>query len=204
VLLLGASAGLLFGQRQSDASAAPAPDSVDVGFCQDMSVHHRQAATMASLARRRTSDARLHTLAFDIETSQIEQVGRMQGWLSLWGRDRLPQGKHMAWMTAEHAAQHGHPGVAGTAAAVDRMPGMATAGELDRLSKASGAEFDTMFLQLMVRHHQGGKAMLEFAAVHAETDVVRNLARQTAIAQGMEIDYMTQLLAERGAAPLPN
>jgi uncharacterized protein (DUF305 family) len=110
----------------------------------------------------------------------------------------------MAWMTAAHAAQHGHPGVVGTAAAVDRMPGMATPGELDRLSKASGAEFDTMFLQLMVRHHQGGKAMLEFAAVHAETDVVRNLARQMAIAQGMEIDYMTQLLAERGAAPLPN
>lgn len=210
VLLLGAAAGLLFGQEQTDANAAPAPDSVDVGFCQDMSVHHRQAATMASLARKRTSDARLHTLAFDIETSQIEQVGRMQGWLSLWGRDRLPAGPHMAWMPAEssHGTGHGGPpsasGPAGGSGGVARMPGMATPQELDRLSKASGAEFDVLFLQLMLRHHQGGTAMLRYAAEHAEVGVVRNLATQMLTAQSKEIEYMTTQLATRGAAPLPN
>jgi len=208
VLLLGAAAGLLFGQRQVDANAAPAPDSVDAGFCQDKSVHHRQAATMAALARQRTSDARLHTLAFDIETSQIEQIGRMQGWLSLWGRDRLPTGPHMAWMTAEnsdgHGAGHGGSTQASGSGGAERMPGMATPQELERLSKASGAEFDVLFLQLMLRHHQGGTTMLRYAADHAEVGVVRNLAAQMLNAQSKEIDYITAQLAARGAAPLPN
>lgn len=202
LLLLGASAGLLLGLRQSEASAVPAPDSVDVGFSQDMSVHHRQAATMASLARLYAEDPRLHTLAFDIETTQIEQIGRMQGWLSLWGRDRVPPGKHMTWMNAEHAHGGGTAPTA-TQGGVAQMPGMATPEELDRLAKARGAEFDTLFLQLMLRHHQGGGDMLQFAADHGEVAVVRNLAKQTKIAQGKEIGYMTQLLAERGAQPLP-
>lgn len=208
LLLLGAAAGLLTGMRRLEATATPAADSVDVGFCQDMSVHHRQAATMAALARLRTDEQRLHTLAFDIESSQLEQVGRMQGWLSLWGRDRLPVGPHMTWMSAEDAAPHGtgHAGstVPGASGGVDRMPGMATQEELGRLSKAGGAEFNVLFLQLMLRHHQGGTAMLRYAADHAETGVVRNLAKQMLIAQGKEIEYMSQLLAERGAQPLPN
>jgi uncharacterized protein (DUF305 family) len=203
MLLLGAAAGLLIGMRQSEPAAAPAPDSVDVGFCQDMTVHHRQAATMAALARQRAEDPIVRTIAFNIETTQIEQVGRMQGWLSLWGRDRSSSsGKYMAWMSSAvgHGAQHGADG----STAVDRMPGMATPEELDRLAKASGAEFDVLFLQLMVRHHQGGTAMLQYAADHAEVDVVSNLAKQTLIAQGKETDQMTQLLADRGAHPLPN
>jgi uncharacterized protein (DUF305 family) len=202
LLLLGASAGLLLGLRGASDSAAPAPDSVDVGFCQDMTVHHRQAATMAALARERASEQRLRTLAFDIETTQIEQIGRMQGWLSLWGRDRLPTGKHMTWMTGEHG--HADGGHDGSGAPAGRMPGMATPDELDRLAKASGAQFDVLFLQLMLRHHQGGTAMMRYAAEHAEVGVVRNLASQMFVAQGKEIDYLTQLLAERGAQPLPN
>jgi uncharacterized protein (DUF305 family) len=205
LLLLGAAAGLLIGMRQSEANALPGPDSVDVGFCQDMSVHHRQAATMAALARQRATEPKLRTLAFDIESTQLEQIGRMQGWLSLWGRDRLPPGKHMTWMSAEHAAQHGSGHTSPAApTAVERMPGMATPEELGELSKTSGPEFDVRFLQLMLRHHQGGTAMLRFAADHAEVGVVRNLAKQMLIAQGKEVEYMLQLLAQRNAQPLPN
>jgi len=201
MLLLGTAAGLLIGMRQSESAAPPAPDSVDVGFCQDMSVHHRQAATMAALARQRAENPLVRTIAFDIETTQIEQIGRMQGWLSLWGRDRSPSGKYMTWMgVAGHSGQHAAHGPAG----VDQMPGMATPEELDRLAKASGAEFDVLFLQLMVRHHQGGTAMLQYTADHAEVGVVRNLAKQTLIAQGKETEQMTKLLADRGAQPLPN
>ena len=125
----------------------------------------------------------------------------MQGWLSLWGRDRSPPGKYMTWMSATgHGAQHGANGSTGVA----RMPGMATPEELDRLAKVSGTEFDVLFLQLMVRHHQGGTAMLQYTADHAEVGVVRNLAKQTLIAQGKETEQMTKLLAERGAQPLPS
>jgi uncharacterized protein (DUF305 family) len=207
VLLLGAAAGLLIGMRESSQNAAPAPDSVDVGFCQDMTVHHRQAATMAALARAQGSEPRIRGLAFDIETTQLEQIGRMQGWLSLWGRDRLPIGGHMAWMTgAGDGHDHAVPGLSPSAGSgpVDRMPGMATPQELDQLAKATGRQFDVLFLQLMLRHHQGGAGMLEYAAEHAEVGVVRNLARQMSISQDKETDYLAQLLAERGARPLPN
>lgn len=205
LLLLGAAAGLLIGMRQPGTVTAPAPDSVDVGFCQDMSVHHRQAVTMAALARQRAENPMLRALAYDIESTQTEQIGRMQGWLSLWGRDRSPPGgKYMTWMNAAHDSHQHDSGPANSPTGVDRMPGMATTEELDRLAKASGAEFDLLFLQLMLRHHQGGTAMLQYAADHAEVDVVRNLAKQTLIAQGKEADYMTKLLADRGAQPLPN
>ena len=199
LLLLGAAVGLLIGLPGSPGAAAPAADSVDVGFCQDMSVHHRQAATMAALAREHSTDQRIRGLAFDIETSQLGQVGRMQGWLTLWGRDPLPAGSHMGWMRDTGMAGHGEAATGGLA----QMPGMATQEELDRLGRARGAEFDVLFLQLMVRHHQGGASMMSYAAEHAEVGVVRTLAGQMLGSQRKEIGYMTELLTERGAQPLP-
>ena len=63
----------------------PAADSVDVGFAQDMTVHHQQAVQMASWERDHTTDPELKQLAADIEATQTSQIGRMQGWLELWG-----------------------------------------------------------------------------------------------------------------------
>jgi uncharacterized protein (DUF305 family) len=83
------------------------------------------------------------------------------------------------------------------------MPGMASPAELKRLRTASGAPFDVLFLQLMLRHHQGGLPMARYAAEHAKTPQVRNLAQQIAASQGSEAEYLTQLLAQRGAQPLP-
>lgn len=187
VLLLGASAGLLLAQP---GSADPAPGQVDVGFAQDMSVHHRQAALMAALVPERSNDPAIRTLAFDIQSTQLEQIGRMQGWLSLWDAPALPPGKHMAWMSE--------------GGGVETMPGMATSRELDALRRASGPEFDVLFLQLMLRHHQGGVPMARHAQQHATVPQVRNLAGQMLTAQTEESDFMTQLLAERGAQPLPH
>jgi uncharacterized protein (DUF305 family) len=199
LLLVGAAAGLLIAQtRASDPATTPAADSVAVGFCQDMSVHHRQAVLMAGLARDRTTDLAVKHIAFDIETNQLEQIGRMQGWLNLWGRDPIPVGGHMAWMSGP---SHGdeHPG----SGAVLQMPGMASQDELNQLQKATGKDFDILFLQLMLHHHQGGAGMLRYAADHAEVGVVRNLAAQMATAQSMESDLLTSMITERGASPLP-
>lgn len=192
VLLLGASGGLLLAQTDS---ADPAPSPVDVGFAQDMSVHHRQAALMASLVPERSTDPAVRTLAFDIQATQLEQIGRMQGWLSLWGAPALPPGKHMTWMS-EHGDGHGH-------GATTMMPGMASQQELDALRRASGVEFDVLFLQLMLRHHQGGVPMARYAQDHAAVPQVSNLAGQMLASQTMESAFMKQLLAERGAQPLP-
>jgi uncharacterized protein (DUF305 family) len=199
LLLLGAAAGLLVGLPGSAGTSAPTADSVDVGFAQDMSVHHQQAVQMAGWQRDHTTDPALKQLAFDIETTQLQQIGQMQGWLGLWGAAvEPPGGRHMAWM-AGGAHTHGSATSGGVAA----MPGMASSDELRALRAAGDQQRDVLFLQLMLRHHQGGVEMLEYGADHASTPEVRNLAAQMLTAQTGESEYLAQLLAARGGTPLP-
>jgi uncharacterized protein (DUF305 family) len=200
LLLFGAAAGLLVGLPGSSATSVPGADSVDVGFAQDMSQHHQQAVQMASWERDHTTDPALKQLAFDIETTQLQQVGQMQGWLALWGAAAdAPGGRHMAWMSS---TDHMH-GTAAAGSGVDTMPGMATSDQLRALRAASGTELDVLFLQLMLRHHQGGIVMLQEGADHASVPEVRNLAAQMLSSQTSESDYIGQLLAARGGTPLP-
>jgi uncharacterized protein (DUF305 family) len=153
---------------------APTADSVDAGFARDMSTHHLQAVEMANLVAERSSDREVRQLAFDIAELQQNQSGRMQGWLSLWGV--LPSGGTvMSWMEGTEHAGHSMAGMAG-----GLMPGMATEEELAGLRALSGTEFDVRFLQLMIRHHQGGYDMAAYAAAHADVPAVRSLARSIA------------------------
>ncbi|MCW2616883.1 MAG: uncharacterized protein JWR28_32, partial [Modestobacter sp.] len=136
-------------------------------------------------------------LAFDIASTQTNQVGRMQGWLTLWGLP-LTSSDTMGWM--DDAAMAGHD-MAHLDGAV--MPGMATEAELAQLRSLSGTPFDVMFLQLMIRHHQGGLEMAQYGRQHAAVAVVRGLARSIAETQTAETTTMEQMLRARGGTPLP-
>jgi len=197
-VLVGAAGGLFLGQQSSKGDE---PGPVDIGFAQDMSTHHQQAVQMATLARERSTDSAVRQLAFDIETSQLEQIGRMKGWLVLWSAPEQAPGQVMAWMPAQ-----AHPGMAMTmpgAQSGSLMPGMATSAELGRLRSLSGAEFDVFFLQLMGWHHQGGSAMASFAAQNATTPAVKTLAENIVNSQAAEVRTIGSMLSERGAQPLP-
>lgn len=197
LLLVGVIIGVMInlpGQR-----TVPAADSIDVGFSQDMTVHHNQAITMASWERDHTTDTQLRVLATDIEATQSGQVGRLQGWLDMWGAAPLPNGGFMGWMTADA----GHAGMTTTTGPVPVMPGMASDADLKAMRTTTGKQLDVLFLQLMLRHHEGGAAMLSYAAERAGSDQVRTLAGQMLRAQTAESDYMRQLLAARGGTPLP-
>lgn len=173
------------------SKAVPDGASVDAGFAGDMSTHHQQAVTMAGYTRDTTTSAQIKTLAFDIETSQVFQVGQMQGWLDAWGLPR--ENPHpMAWMGG-----HGHLTPDGL------MPGMATPEEMARLESANGRALDVLFLQLMIRHHQGGLPMTQYAAAHATQAYVRTLAQAMYTAQSGEIVQMERLLRSMGGTPLP-
>ncbi|ODU03138.1 MAG: DUF305 domain-containing protein [Pseudonocardia sp. SCN 72-86] len=201
LLLLGGAGGLLLGLHNATGDlVAPASDSVDVGFAQDMSTHHQQAVEMATWERDHTTSPELRQLSYDIESTQEAQIGRMQGWLALWGAPAQHSGGYMQWMVGAPAHTHG-PTVANNGLAA--MPGMATADELRRLRASTGTDMDVLFLQLMLRHHQGGAGMLEYGARYAQIPEVRNLAAQMLSSQTSEAQYMTQLLTERGAQPLP-
>jgi uncharacterized protein (DUF305 family) len=199
VALLAAGGGLAvaLGIGRTDS---PAADSVDAGFARDMSRHHLQAVEMANLATTRSTDPDVLRLAFDIASTQTNQVGRMQGWLTLWGLP-LTSGDTMAWMDDDAMAGHHVSAAAAADGAV--MPGMATEDELAQLRSLSGTPFDVMFLQLMIRHHQGGLEMAQYGRQHAAVAVVRGLARSIAETQTAETTTMEQMLRARGGTPLP-
>ncbi|WP_405489740.1 DUF305 domain-containing protein [Nocardia sp. NBC_00511] len=199
VLLVGFMAGLLVSNAMHHGPQAPG--AVDVGFSQDMSVHHTQAVQMSSLELAGAADPAVKRLAYDILTTQANQAGRMQGWLQQWDKPQLSPDGYMGWMT--DMSSHHHSGTAEHSGAVATMPGMASDQEMAALGQATGAALDTMFLQLMLRHHQGGMPMIEYAAQQADTDVVRTLAATMATTQKSEADLMTQMLAERKVSPLP-
>jgi len=98
----------------------------------------------------------------------------------------------MSWMP-------GHAMAGGTAA----MPGMASSTELGALSSKSGAAFDVLFLQLMIRHHEGGIEMAQYAQAHAKLAAVRKAAQAMAFAQIEDLGQLRPLLAADGGTPLP-
>lgn len=187
LVLVGVIGGIAV-SRSTATTYGPADGAVDVGFLQDMDVHHGQGVEMAVWARTNTADPEIRQIAYDIESTQTSQTGRMEGWLTLWGQPLTPpSGQYMGWM--------GMPTPA--------MPGMASPQDLARLRAATGRDLDVVFLQLMLRHHQGGLPMMQAAATNASVPAVRALAQSMVTSQSSEVTVMTQMLAARGAAPLP-
>jgi uncharacterized protein (DUF305 family) len=164
-----------------------------------MSRHHLQGVEMANLAPGRSQDPVILSLAFDISATQTNQVGRMQGWLSLWGLPNTSGRPPMEWMGGHDHSMDGMDMSSPDAL----MPGMATEQELDQLRSLSGTAFDVQFLRLMIRHHQGGLKMAQYAEQNGQVAAVRTLARSIAEAQTAEVHTMAQLLTERGGSPLP-
>jgi uncharacterized protein (DUF305 family) len=189
LVLLGGGLAVVLGFGD-DRSATPGP--VDVGFSRDMATHHLQGVEMANLVADHSQDPAVRGLAFDIVSTQTNQVGRMQGWLALWGYSPTG-GDQMSWMDGD-MHMHMSGGL---------MPGMATEDELAHLRSLSGTAFDVEFLRLMIRHHEGGLEMARYAQAHGETAVVRSLAKSIADSQTAETQLMTGMLADRGGTPLP-
>ncbi|WP_370183230.1 DUF305 domain-containing protein [Rhodococcus wratislaviensis] len=204
-IALGFALGFLARLPLED-SGAPVPEagSVDVGFAQDMSVHHSQAVEMSAIALAGATDPAVRGLAYDILTTQQNQLGQMQGWLALWDQPALPSGGYMGWMESEHSDGHDH-GTAdsGHMGSMSKMPGMASSEDMAALRQATGPAEDVLYLQLMLRHHQGGLPMMEYAAQHASEDAVRSLAQTMVDTQQSEATVMTNMLTAKGAAPLP-
>ena len=216
ILLVGVVVGLLlrttFDGDDGDGNR-PAADSAAVGFAQDMSAHHQQGVEMATLEVYGGSDPQVRSLAYDILTTQVNQIGQMQSWLTRWDYPLDNSGDRMAWMS-DGGAGHGHGGsteAGSTGSGMDMsmsgalMPGMATTEEMNKLRSLQGSELDIYFLQLMLRHHQGGIGMMEYAVDpdHVSEDYVRELAQQMINVQSAESETMTKMLESRGAAPLP-
>ena len=151
----------------------------DVRFMHNMLAHHAQALEMTALRASRSTSDDLRLMALRIELSQMDEIRMMQDWLKARG-EPLPE---------PHAHYH-----AGT------MPGMLTADEMARLEQARGADFDRLFLELMIKHHQGALVMVDelFATPGAGQDSeVFAFASDIVDDQRIEIGRMAAMLKER-------
>src|SRR5882724_9690953 len=131
VIALGLTAAAGFAVGSSSTSSHRA-GPVDIGFSQDMAVHHEQAIQMAEMAPQATH-SRVLALARAIERNQSLEVGTMRGWLQLWAAPQLPEGPAMSWMPAG-----GHPGHPDSDLGGNAMPGMASGAELQELQSLRG------------------------------------------------------------------
>lgn len=199
VALLAFAAGVVATvclQRPAGALAAPGP--IDIGFAQHMALHHDQAVALSQLVRGRASPA-INQLADAIASTQMQEIGQMKGWLALWKQPAVPTDRAMAWMVPKPQSSSYDPAYADACrTAPGGMPGLATVDEMDALRQATGPVLDRLYLAMMVRHHQGGGPMLRYAAEHAETDAVRQLAGHMAYEQGRETAQLASLLHTLG------
>lgn len=180
--LLLAAAGFGLG-RLTAAPAAPGEDSVEVGFARDMIRHHEQAVLMGQMAYDRAEDPLVKAIGYDIALSQQHQIGVMARWLEEWGAPATGGSPPMAWMDGHGGHGDGAP-----------MPGMASPAQLDDLAAATGASFETRFLELMIDHHTAGIDMAAYAAEHASADHVRALAAGMVESQRNEVTTMSDML----------
>lgn len=197
IVALTAGVSMIVGVMIGTASAAePAPtlSSVDVGFAQDMLAHHQQAITIVGqLSPQAAPDVR--AVADQISGTQLAETGQMRGWLQAAGApEQSPT--PMAWMGTDHAGHAEHAGSA-------MMPGMADDAELTALHEATGVDNEVRFLQLMIRHHQGGISMAQYVRQHGHHASVTATATQMQDEQSNEVDLMVTLLTARGGTPLP-
>jgi uncharacterized protein (DUF305 family) len=191
LVVLSVTAGLLIGSRLG----TPRDDSAEAGFARDMATHHAQAVDMSFVVRDKSSDQELRTLATDIVVTQSTQRGIFMGWLQQWGLPQASARPRMAWMP-DHA--HMTPATDGVAL----MHGMASDAELQRLRDASSMDAEIQFLQLMIRHHEGGIVMARaLMALSDHPDLVQ-IAKSIDEGQRAEIVEMRNTLAARGAQPL--
>ena len=168
----------------SIAGTSYSPD--DVRFMQDMIPHHHQALEMAALVADRTNSPELVDIAGRINASQKDEIAFMQQWL----RER---GEAVPDPTAHHAMHMAH-----------QMAGMASPEQMADLAAAKSTAFDRLFLQLMIRHHEGAVTMVEELREQpgsAFDPVLFEFTNDIVNDQGVEIERMNAMLVELSDDP---
>ena len=157
----------------------------DIQFLQGMIPHHAQAKEMSALAESRTNNEAILAVAARITLSQDDEIAMMQDWLGDRGLE----------VTAEDA--HHQSGFM-------RMAGMLTDEEMAALAAARGSEFDRLYLESMIQHHQGALDMVEDLLDQrgsVQDPLLYEFTSDVTSDQTSEIERMVTLLASFSSDP---
>ena len=172
------------GMNSSTTTEIPANanyNATDIGFAQGMIPHHAQAIEMADLALTNTTNPDVLTLANKIKTAQSPEIEKLSGWLREWGQT-VPS-------IAPGSMDHDMSGMGGM-----MMDGMMSQADMDRLETSTGTEFDRLWLELMIQHHEGAVKMSKSEVAGGKNSDAIALAEAIIYSQQTEITTMESLL----------
>jgi len=146
----------------------------DVAFATNMIPHHQQAVDLSALAPERSTNADLVALAQRISAAQQPEIDVMKVFLVQWKENPDTNSGH---------AGHGNT-----------MAGMVDATTMTKLQSLNGAEFDKLWLESMISHHQGAVEMAKAEIANGDNVDAKALAKNIVTTQEAEIGQMKQML----------
>ncbi len=154
----------------------------DVMFTQEMIPHHQQAVAMADLALDSTHQASpaVQDLARRIKAAQTTEIVDMRTWLKEWGVDDTSGGM-------DHGDMGNDSGMG---------MGIMSDAEMTKLESAQGADFDRLWLEGMIIHHEGALTMASHIAERGDDARVQTLSTNIEKSQTAEIAEMRKILAQ--------
>ena len=162
--------------------------AADVDFMQGMIIHHYQAFLMSEMATSRTNNQTILDLAGRIDISQQDEISFMENWLLDMGQTVPDPSK------SNHMHHH-------------KMMGMATPEQMQQLSQSDSTDFDRMYLNLMIKHHEGAIDMVDRLNEYPGSaydpqlyEFVSDLTND----QGVEIERMNGILIDLSDDPRAN
>jgi len=178
----------------STKAKLPPLSPADVEFMQGMIMHHAQAIEMTALIPSHTENKELRSLGARISRSQDDEIRFMKRWLAARGKSlSMPMPESMPGTSHMDSSNHAMD-------SMPLMPGMLTEEQMKALGKATGAEFDRLFLKGMIQHHNGALTMVKdlFGSAGAGQDAeIFGFATDVDTGQRAEIKIMQALLDNR-------
>ncbi len=180
LLLLAWGAMPLFVQAQpNSAPPVPSPGRGGMAMMDDqrfiimMIPHHEGAIAMADLALTRAQHPEIKQLAQNIQKSQSQEIKDMQAWYQQWYGTQVPQ-----WTTGQGGMMHGmgHQGMMG--------------GQTDLTALKNTKNFDQVFIQEMIPHHQMAVMMAQHLLWNTQRPEMKQLAQAIIQSQSKEIQEM--------------
>lgn len=156
--------------------SGPPHNSADVTFAQAMIPHHQQALALAALVPDRSTNPEIVKIAAGIAAQQEPEMTAMRAMMIQWQVEPAGTPRH------------------GGAAASGNQEGMVDDATMAKLKVLKGAQFDTLWLQSMISHHQGAVAMAKVEIADGESQDMKVMANNIAITQEAEIGELKQIL----------
>lgn len=165
-------------------------NTADVDFATEMMPHHAQAVQMVVMAQGRELDPAVAALMDDIRAAQVPEIETMTDWLIAWDKP-VPD------TSLDHSNAGGDMGDMSSAMEgmdMSDMPGMMSAEQMGALEDSTGTRFQTMWLQMMISHHEGAIEMADLEIANGTNADAIALAEEIVESQTAEIETMDDLL----------